>query len=103
MSKLGNEPAYPFTQAQQVKLPDGTWDQNTEYGEPGVTKREYFAGRGAPSLPYITDEELWSHFRNNCETVLEALRAYDSFLVCRDVRYADALLAELENDPNNES
>ncbi len=38
---LGNENAYPFTPNQQMKLDDGTWDQNTDYGEPGFTKLEH--------------------------------------------------------------
>lgn len=61
-----------------------------------ISLRDYFAGRGAPSLPYVTDEELWSYFRNNAKDTLEALRAYDAFGVTRDFRYADTMMAERE-------
>jgi len=44
-------PAFPFTPNQQLKLPDGTWDQDTEFGDPGMSLRDYFAGQ-ALAHPY---------------------------------------------------
>lgn len=105
MSKLGNESAYPqFGSCSHCsgtsKEPGADCECTRCEGagsvlEGGLTKREYFAGRGAPSVPYVTDEELWFHFRNNSPDVLAAMRQYDAFHVQRDVRYADALLLEL--------
>ena len=37
-------PAFPFTPNEQMKLPDGAWDQNTEFGDPGMSLRMYLAG-----------------------------------------------------------
>lgn len=39
MTDKSGGPAYPFTPNQQMKLPDGTWDQDTEFGEPGMSAR----------------------------------------------------------------
>jgi len=37
-------PAFPFTPNEQQMLPNGTWDQNTEFGDPGMSLRDWFAG-----------------------------------------------------------
>lgn len=36
-------PAFPFTPNQQMMMPDGTWDQNCDMGDSGMTLRDYFA------------------------------------------------------------
>ncbi len=59
-----------------------------------MSLRDYYAAYGATSLTFAADEELWSHFRNNTDDMLEALRNYDAYMVKRDWRYADAMLAE---------
>ncbi len=35
---LASDPAYPFVPNPQMQLADGTWDQNTEFGDPGFAK-----------------------------------------------------------------
>ncbi len=54
-------PAFPFTPNQQMKLEDGTWDQNTDFGESGMTLRQYYACEAMKvylndALPRFTDE-----------------------------------------------
>lgn len=44
-------PAFPFTPNEQMKLPDGTWDQNTDFGEPGMSLRDWLTGM-ALAHPY---------------------------------------------------
>ena len=43
MSDDGGQ-AFPFVPNQQLTLPDGTWDQNTDFGDPGMSLRDYYAG-----------------------------------------------------------
>ena len=107
MSNL-DEPAYPFTPNQQMKLDDGTWDQNTDYGEPGLTKLE----RACIDLriPATGDDELdaliaRAERRDLAAKAMEGLAAdptsgeitLDELVhACR--KDADALLAELAKE-----
>jgi hypothetical protein len=45
-----NKPAYPFVPNQQQTLPDGTWDQNCEFGDPGITIRQYYAAKAMQTI-----------------------------------------------------
>ncbi len=55
-------PAFPFTPNQQMQLDDGTWDQDVEFGDSGMSLRDYFAGQtlqGIISSPaLITNNHL---------------------------------------------
>ena len=97
MTKDGG-PAFPRPFSESHETNDGGTE--TVYAEcnsqAGMSLRSWFAGRGAACLPYVADDELWSHFRNNADSILEALRNYDAYMMKRDFRYADAMLAEGE-------
>ncbi|MCH8851126.1 MAG: hypothetical protein IID41_00575 [Planctomycetes bacterium] len=84
MAKLGDEPAYPFTPNQQMKLDDGTWDQNTDCGDPGMTKRELIAAMVMQKLSFVCTEVGIEKSAKHC------------------VKVADALLAELAKEPDDE-
>lgn len=80
MSKLGDEPAYPFTPNQQMQLADGTWDQDTDFGEPGMTKRELFAAMAMQGFCANSDiddgigsEDLAVYSLKNADALLKEL------------------------------
>lgn len=43
-------PAFPFTPNEQRELQDGTWDQNGEPGDPGMSLWAWFAGQALAGL-----------------------------------------------------
>ena len=78
-------PAFPFTPNPQPHNSDGTWCQNWDSGEPGMTLRDWFAGKALSGIlaesfgcdPGAGIPPPW-------QTALAAERAY---------RMADAMLS----------
>ena len=71
-------PAFPFTPNEQMKLPDGTWDQNTEFGDPGMSLRDWFAGMAVANI------EFAKHSENVVEHAQWAYGLADAMLAQRD-------------------
>ncbi len=91
MTKIDNGgPVFPFTPNQQMKLDDGTWDQNTDFGEPGMSLRALFAGLALQGLlAYSHVNPKVGNYHENCTVNQCAGHA---------IRLADALIAELRRD-----
>ncbi len=85
-------PAFPFTPNQQMKLPDGTWDQDTEFGDPGMSKREFYAGLAM--LGTLTNARLLDATYKAGEA--KGMDPGESIVVAA-FNYADAMLAEAKN------
>ena len=47
-------PAFPFTPNEQRQLQDGTWDQNGESGDEGMSLRDWFAGQALTAAQALT-------------------------------------------------
>ena len=76
MSKDDGGPAFPFTPNEQQKLPDGTWDQNTDFGEPGMCLRDWFAGQAlAGMLVSEKSPEAWDELSECAYEVADAMIA----------------------------
>ena len=75
-------PAFPFTPNEQMKLPDGTWDQNTEFGDSGMSLRDWFAGM---ALAGMMAEPRTDDWKNHGKIVAQTAYDYaDDMLTQRD-------------------
>ncbi len=64
----------------------------------GMSLRAWLVGHGPTTLPQAADDALWEYFRDEEASLEYAIAAYDAYMVQRDCRYADALIAELNKD-----
>jgi len=49
--------AFPFVPNQQMQLADGRWDQDTDFGDPGMSLRDWFAGMTQIGILASRDEQ----------------------------------------------
>ena len=92
MNKETGGPAFPFTPGSQPTLPDGTWDQNWDPGDSGMTLRDYFAALASEKDIEEQQIEEWEILRagsGKCPNTLEPLSRSEA-----RYRYADAMLIE---------
>ncbi len=69
------------------------------FAQDGMSLRAWLVGHGPTTLPQTADDALWEYLTEGHQDSLEdAIAAYDAYMVQRDCRYADALIAELNKD-----
>ncbi len=68
-------PAFPFTPNEQRQLPDGTWDQNGEPGDPGMSLRDYFAGKALEGLWALGDIRTLQGAAESCYDMADVMLA----------------------------
>jgi hypothetical protein len=68
-----------------------------------MTIFEQLAADGTRHLPFEADNELWGFFRANCETVQEAIKKYDEYMLERDFRAAKAVIVNLDEESKQEA
>lgn len=66
-------PAFPFTPNPQWNLPDGTWVQAGDVGEPGMSLRDWFAGQVLANPVYIHRSENFQEHAEWAYALADAL------------------------------
>jgi len=87
-------PAFPFTPNQQMQLPNGTWDQNTDFGDPGMSLRDYFAAKAMQSIVsnwYRTYLEEDNHTTEQLDSMIADAECRDDMSM-QAYAIADAML-----------
>lgn len=90
-------PAFPFIPNQQMMLPNGTWDQNTDFGEPGMTLRQWYAGLAMQSIAsaQLTDDNVRAA---NVKIAREEKCSITELCTSAAYDYADAMIAHEAKD-----
>ena len=85
MSKIDDGgPAFAYVPNQQQMLPNGTWDQSTDFGEPGMSVRMYAAIHLMPVV--------WNGACKRSDQIHKP-RASDWDVARESLNLADALIA----------